>query len=77
MTVFEAFTLDLIMTLVKAGAAMSCVWGTLRLLDKAAGVSFKSDYLPKILDGNLPVSLYCTGRFASGCYLYASLFGLL
>ena len=65
---------DIFMALLKASLAMGCLWGTLRLLDLAAGTSFKHDLLPKIKDGNMAVSFYCAVRFLGACVLYGILF---
>ena len=65
---------DVLMVLLKALMAVTGLWLTLRLLDRASGMEFRHDWLQLIKEGNIAAAIYLAARFTGLCVLYGILF---
>lgn len=61
--------IDIGLAITKAVIALLVVWLTLRTFDKVAGTSFKNDYYPQLMEGNMAVAMYCGLRFLGAALL--------
>ena len=61
--------IDVGFAIAKAVIALTVVWLTLRTFDHVAGTSFKYDYYPQLMEGNVAVAVYCGLRFLGAALL--------
>lgn len=68
---YEVFY-QVLMMAVSAVIITAVWWGTLRLMDRAAGIDFR-DELEQISQDNMALSLYMVGRLIALAILFAPL----